>query len=1173
MRKIGFVFIIVLLLFLGACKKEPNVYTLSLNDNEVSIYIGDTYNLEYTATLNNKEADLDLNFTITSPDKIEINGSTFKGLKEGSCLVMVSLQDDASVVKNFTITILNPLKITNTVNTCYLGSTLQITVVDLRAQARLGVLTWDSANPTVASVDENGLVSPLKIGETLISVESAEGLKGEIRVYVQTPDLEEIEISYSEGLTSVDVLDEVTLLALPLPQNADNLFYWESSNPAVATISSAGLLSALSTGEVTITVSSIAKPNIKATLTIEVKMDPLKIFQKNNIENVMNSLVTSYGASERTQTVYGSVNNFFFTDLNIIEDIAPFTMVGGTGLTNTYVGQTATPAMLTEAEPKKFTRSGILHPATTYITYHDTGNNTPGAGAIMHSTYLKGSGNLTDRARSWHYTVDSNTIVHHIPNNEVTWQGDNYTSYAYSIGIETAVDYGSDLYATWQRTAKLIASLMLEYNIPFSNIKQHFDWNGKNCPQTLRRNDLYPLAMEMVKTEFFVAKYLADYSISFTSLNPEILNNQGRVISLPSKATRVAYIVRVSKDDYDKSLVLYANVPGADGSLSPEVKGTSEDLNEAKIFDQGVANLNSQVTKADFDEIKAMRIAYNCLTETQRDLTLAHGLLEEYELALHALDAVETPIVISEFLSSNNDILSHGYVELFNPTNNDISLNGYSLQYNNNLASEVYAFSPTAVIRAKSYFLVSFQTGNNENATLLPLPDGLCNINLGKSGFIVLAKNTTIVNSAQESNVVDFVGMKDSLHYEGSAPTNAILDNFATKRKGLIDTNQNAFDFVATTPQPTNASKESINEDLSPNEVSARKVDFLILNLPLDLSLSDESKVTNARAAYDLLEAPLKALVKCLSYLEAAEDALEDLIDPNYKAVNQALRAIPRQIVNDFPLPSGVVWTYKAGQDQSYFDLTTGKYLKVSYEAKYITLVATNNSASKEVTINFGILKEGQTALFYTGKVAPLAGGSTGEGKGTASEQEAKVGFSGIALVVEDKVLFVAEKSYISLTNPLTGNLLGREALRPYGSSADTSATFNQSLVKGVPTGYEGSGTLYKNDSNIDLVFDPSNTYGRNNSGAYGYAKVVFSPNGDGTYTIQQAWDNSGDNTTSLGTTKTLKPGELLWCPHTYETNLTYGTWFMQPGTATNGTPVLVIGKTLETISFKTKFN
>jgi N-acetylmuramoyl-L-alanine amidase len=392
------------------------------------------------------------------------------------------LTKDSSIVKTLEVTILNPLVITNEETICFLNETLTLVVDDLRATNHLETLTWSSSNEEVATVTD-GVVTGVSNGQATISVENAEGLVATKEITVMYETITIIAINDLEG--DVEIFEEVQLTASVTPTNANQSVTWSTDDEAIATIDENGLLTTHNVGTVIITATSVANPELQATMTIEVKIDPIAMMASVHDESPINQTVTTYGASERQQVVYGSVSNYFFAPLNQVEQIAPMTMIGGTGTSNTYVGQTATPTLLTTVEPLKFTRSGILHPATTYITYHDTGNNTPGADGFMHATYLSGSANLNDRARSWHYTVDDVAAVHHIPDNEVTWQGDNYTSYAYSIGIETAVDFGSDLYATWHRTAKLIAKLMMEYDIPFENIIQHYAWSGKNCPQTL----------------------------------------------------------------------------------------------------------------------------------------------------------------------------------------------------------------------------------------------------------------------------------------------------------------------------------------------------------------------------------------------------------------------------------------------------------------------------------------------------------------------------------------------------------------------------------------------------------------------------------------------------------------------------------------------------------------
>ncbi|WP_257148005.1 peptidoglycan recognition protein family protein, partial [Bacillus cereus] len=78
-----------------------------------------------------------------------------------------------------------------------------------------------------------------------------------------------------------------------------------------------------------------------------------------------------------------------------------------------------------------------------YITIHETDNTSVGAGARNHAQYLynQAVGN-TDRAASWHFTVDDKEIYQHLPLNENGWHagdGDGPGNRE-SIAIEIAVN-------------------------------------------------------------------------------------------------------------------------------------------------------------------------------------------------------------------------------------------------------------------------------------------------------------------------------------------------------------------------------------------------------------------------------------------------------------------------------------------------------------------------------------------------------------------------------------------------------------------------------------------------------------------------------------------------------------------------------------------------------------
>lgn len=98
-----------------------------------------------------------------------------------------------------------------------------------------------------------------------------------------------------------------------------------------------------------------------------------------------------------------------------------------------------------------------------------------------------------------------------------------------SIGIESCITVGTDIYLTWQKTAKLVAKLLDDNNLTFDDIKQHHYFSGKNCPQTIRMNGFWEHFIELVKVEYQVLQFIKEgYKIELVVDNPKVKNN-GRI--------------------------------------------------------------------------------------------------------------------------------------------------------------------------------------------------------------------------------------------------------------------------------------------------------------------------------------------------------------------------------------------------------------------------------------------------------------------------------------------------------------------------------------------------------------------------------------------------------------------------------------------------------------------
>ena len=133
-----------------------------------------------------------------------------------------------------------------------------------------------------------------------------------------------------------------------------------------------------------------------------------------------------------------------------------------------------------------------------------------------------------------------------------------------SIGIESCVDEGSDLWYTWQKTAQLVAKLMKENNLDITRVRGHHFFTAKDCPQPMLENDLeiWWEFLELVEAEYELLTKYQGYEIKFESHNPDILDNNGRIIKQPDATTTVSYTITITKDGKTESITLSSIVQG-----------------------------------------------------------------------------------------------------------------------------------------------------------------------------------------------------------------------------------------------------------------------------------------------------------------------------------------------------------------------------------------------------------------------------------------------------------------------------------------------------------------------------------------------------------------------------------------------------------------------------------
>ncbi len=121
-----------------------------------------------------------------------------------------------------------------------------------------------------------------------------------------------------------------------------------------------------------------------------------------------------------------------------------------------------------------------------------------------------------------------------------------------SIGIESCINKESDIYLTWQRTAKLVAKLLDENNLLVKDVKQHHYFSGKNCPQTMRMNNMWNHFLSLVQFEYDLLKYKKlGYHLELIKEDNRILDN-GRIMLTEKNENEIKFKIKFIKENDKK---------------------------------------------------------------------------------------------------------------------------------------------------------------------------------------------------------------------------------------------------------------------------------------------------------------------------------------------------------------------------------------------------------------------------------------------------------------------------------------------------------------------------------------------------------------------------------------------------------------------------------------------
>lgn len=185
-----------------------------------------------------------------------ITGRALNGVRQ-SCAVKVSLIKVSSV------------KLNKTSVSLALGRTYQLRATLAPSSAADKSVRWSSTKENVATVDENGLVTAVGEGSTVIRATATDGSKKYKNCTVKVSAVRVKSITLNKTSATVKIGDTLQLTSNVLPSNASfNSVTWASSNLSVATVDN-GLVTGVSSGTSVITASTDkGKKKVSATIRV-----------------------------------------------------------------------------------------------------------------------------------------------------------------------------------------------------------------------------------------------------------------------------------------------------------------------------------------------------------------------------------------------------------------------------------------------------------------------------------------------------------------------------------------------------------------------------------------------------------------------------------------------------------------------------------------------------------------------------------------------------------------------------------------------------------------------------------------------------------------------------------------------------------------------------------------
>ena len=183
--------------------------------------------------------------------------------------------------------------------TMYVDDSQSLTVAISPSNATDKTVSWSSSDENVVKVISSGFLSAKSVGTATVTATAADGKSATCVVTVKAKTIPVTGVTLDKTSLTMTEGDTQTLTATLAPTNASNKnVTWSSSNTTVATVSSAGVVTAKAAGNATITVTTADGSKTASCIVTVVSKKPVIQFADSNLKQYLLSYYDTDGDSE-----------------------------------------------------------------------------------------------------------------------------------------------------------------------------------------------------------------------------------------------------------------------------------------------------------------------------------------------------------------------------------------------------------------------------------------------------------------------------------------------------------------------------------------------------------------------------------------------------------------------------------------------------------------------------------------------------------------------------------------------------------------------------------------------------------------------------------------------------------------------------------------------------------